>query len=511
LQDSSEVTGLYDSDNLISTPNKTDDNARMFDPDALFDYAERGSITAQKLCIAIVHFEQALDILQKSRSLTEAHENEFIHELAQSYRIDRVVSKMPTIDIHKKVETIIDRVLERCNTGSNDFVVSQLDEDVRTCYATLHIDSHRLIVQFLQQCKQKYPQSIYFFDLSAFLNFSLKNYEASLYDINTGLVLDPNDCELLYQKAMLLSVLNEDLDKIIEAYQAFLAVAPKDHPEIPEAYYKMAICYLIPDKRKPSIDTAKKIFEQGKEAEKLQLPHFQSSQYESKSAFERILNKECLRTAESSSSNNRKGRLTHPHRIEVIKAHRQWAVKMTQLKDNSEMVRITVKPRLKQQTAKSLVGLKSISLKEMDPRKDHVYNGYAISLTIIEEAHSWTPSIHLVVEDENLDCEQMCIYGFPQTNGKYLIQEVFKIGHKMNVINPYLRIGTYDMKPMIRVDDFSSIIMQDESENVSNMCRCCGESNAPHICAKCQIARYCSKECQTMDWKVYEHKLLCKK
>jgi tetratricopeptide (TPR) repeat protein len=463
--------------------------------------------------MAIVHFEQALDILQKRKSLTEAQENEFIHELAQSYRIDRVVAKMPTIDIHKKVETIIDRVLGRCNTGSNDLVVSQLDEDVRTCYATLHMDSHRLIVQFLQQCKQKYSQSIYFFDLSAFLNFALKNYEASLYDINTGLVLDPNACELLYQKAMSLAMLNENLDKIIEAYQTFLAVAPKDHPEVPEAYYKMAMCYLIPDKRKPSIDTAKKIFEQGKEAEKLQLPYFQPSQYQSKSAVECILNKECLRTAESSSSNNRKERLTHPHRIEVIKAHRQWAVMMTQLKDNSEMVRTTstVKPRLTQKSGKSLVGLKSISLKEMNPRKDHIYNGYVISLTIIEEAHAWTPSIHLVVEDENLDCEQMCIYGFPQTNGKYLIQDVFKIGHRMNVINPYLRIGTYDMKPMIRVDDFSSIVMQDESAMVINMCRCCGEPNAPHVCVKCKIARYCSKECQTMDWKVYEHKLVCKK
>jgi hypothetical protein len=47
----------------------------------------------------------------------------------------------------------------------------------------------------------------------------------------------------------------------------------------------------------------------------------------------------------------------------------------------------------------------------------------------------------------------------------------------MHIINPYLRIGSNDMKPLIRIDDSSSIIMQSESERVVNMCRCCGETN----------------------------------
>jgi hypothetical protein len=49
--------------------------------------------------------------------------------------------------------------------------------------------------------------------------------------------------------------------------------------------------------------------------------------------------------------------------------------------------------------------LKPISIREMD----HVYDGYVLSVTIIDEAYSWSPSIHLVVEDENLDCERMRI------------------------------------------------------------------------------------------------------
>jgi TPR repeat protein len=490
---------------------KTANETNISDPDELFEYAERGSLTAQNMCLAIVHSEQALSILMQSKSLTEVQENEFIHELAQCYRIDRTMLKIPTIEIHQRIETTIDRVLQRCNTESNT-LVSQLDEDVRTCYATLHMDSHKLIIQFLEPCKQKYPRSIYFYDLSACLNFSLKNYAASLYDINTGLELDPTYCELLYQKAMLLAILNEDIDIIIQAYQAFLAVTPKDHPEVPESYYAMAMCYLVRDKSTGSIDTAKKMYEQGKEAEKMQLPCFPPYQSNHKIGVEHIINKERSSTVESIPSNNRKLRLTNPHRIELIKRHRQWAIAMSPTKRNPNHTEITatIKPRVKQETAKSLVGLKSISLKEMNPTKDHIYKGYVLSLTVVEEIYSWTPSIHLVIDDENLDCEQMCIYGFPPSDGEYLVKNVFRIGNKMHVINPYLRIGAHDGKPMIRVDDFSSIIMQDESSSVMNMCRCCGLPNALHVCSLCKSARYCSKECQAMDWKIYQHKLICK-
>ncbi|CAF4113214.1 unnamed protein product [Rotaria sordida] len=205
---------------------------------------------------------------------------------------------------------------------------------------------------------------------------------------------------------------------------------------------------------------------------------------------------------------DRKLRLRDSHRIEVISKHREWESHRNNL-DHS-VISGAHKPRVKQQTPKSLIGLKSITLREMNPTRDHIYSGYVLSATIIDAAHAWTPSIHLVIEDENLDCEQMCIYGFPEEQGEYLTSKVYTIGSKMNIINPYLRIGASDMKPFIRIDDFSSILVQSESERVINMCRCCGEPNAPYACSKCKQARYCSKECQTMDWQLYKHKLICK-
>lgn len=210
--------------------------------------------------------------------------------------------------------------------------------------------------------------------------------------------------------------------------------------------------------------------------------------------------------------NTRKSRLNVPHRVKLITEHRQWEKSTLQMAHNPgyTVLSTSVKPRAKQQTTKSLIGLKPLTLREIDSRKDKVYHGYVLSVTIIERTFSWTPSIHLVIEDENFDCERMLIYDFPKEQGEYLISKVYTIGNKMHIISPYLRIGANDRKPSIRVDDFSSIIMQNEAERILNMCRYCGEANAPHLCSKCEQSRYCSKECQTMDWKLYKHKLICK-
>ncbi|CAF3311623.1 unnamed protein product [Rotaria sp. Silwood2] len=276
----------------------------------------------------------------------------------------------------------------------------------------------------------------------------------------------------------------------------------------------MASCYLVRHNNDYVVDAVKRIYEQGEEAEKVQLPCFLPYKSNSKTLLKSLFDPQSLSNPEvAAPSLDRKSHLTDPHRIEVIKQHREWEARSLSEKNNPKhsLISYTHKPRVKQQTAKSLIGLKSISLREMDPTKDRVYHGYVLSVTIIEEAYSWTPSIHLVIEDEHFDCERMFIYGFPEGQGKYLTSKVFAIGSKMNIINPYLRLGANDMKSLIRIDDFSSIIMQSETERVLNMCRYCGQPNALHVCSKCKQARYCTKECQTMDWKLYNHKLICKK
>ena len=41
-----------------------------------------------------------------------------------------------------------------------------------------------------------------------------------------------------------------------------------------------------------------------------------------------------------------------------------------------------------------------------------------------------------------------------------------------------------------------------------SICAGCGSEAAPHLCSRCQKARYCSRPCQTGHWK--QHKRECK-
>ncbi|CAF3444839.1 unnamed protein product [Rotaria sp. Silwood2] len=502
---------LYKPTNV---PSVASDHSYIKDYKVLKEHANRGSITAKQLCDALEHFVQALNILLSFESLTKEQEDKFVYDLSRCYRIEPIVAQIPC-EMFKRVSEVINRALCRCTKELNS-IPSQLDEDVRLCYATLNMNSFELIDQFLASCKQKYPKSIYFFLLSGAINGFLRRPDVGLYNINNGLEIEPDNCELLYHKAVLLRHLtmnmNMDMDDAIKAYQTFLRVAPKDHRKVPEVYYEMAICYIQGYTPEVAVHWVKKLYTEGQEAEKSQLPCFLPYQSGNIAYLKPMLDMEFIQNIKAVPENNRKQRLTDPHRVEVIQKHREWEGKTLQEKYNRGhmVISTTLKPRIKQQTSKSLIGLKPITLREMDPTKDQVYNEYVLSVTIIEEAYSWIPSIHLVIEDENFDCERMLVYNFAEEQGEYLISKLYTIGSKMHIINPYLRIGAGDMKPTVRVDDFSSIVMQSESERILNMCRYCCQANASKACSKCQQARYCSKECQIMDWKLNKHKLICK-
>lgn len=205
--------------------------------------------------------------------------------------------------------------------------------------------------------------------------------------------------------------------------------------------------------------------------------------------------------------------LLDPRRIELFKRHRQFLSSKQALIYNKSLVYLahTNLPHTLQTKPKKLTNLKPITLRKMDPAKNHLYDGYVLSLTIIEETLVFQPSILLLVEDDNFDIQRLFIYGFHPNDGPHLIKDVFRIGKKMEVLNPSIKIGTTDLKPGIRVDDFRSVIMQDDAEQVMQMCRCCGEANAMKRCKKCKKALYCSGECQFIDWKHYRHKWICKK
>ena len=430
-----------------------------YDHNTLIEHANRGSVTAKKVCDALGHLKQALSVIRHRETLTENDENIFVHELSLFYRIEHIVAQNPDLEMRRKIADIVDRVLQRCSIDDESIsAVSQVDEDVRICYAVLHMDSQREIALFLGPCKQKYPKSIYFLELSALVNCRLGESETALYDANNGLELEPNYPALLYYKAVALQRIGNDMCEAITACQAFLANASNDHRKVPETYYAMAGCYLIHEKDRSITADVRKMYQQGEEAEKLQLPCFPPYESNSKARIKDMLDKvSSMDTVPSVSAISNKSRLINRHRIEVILEHRTWQNTLSQQRDNSvhAVVFTTQKARVQQRTAKSLIGLKPITLREMNPMKEHVYEGYVLSATIIGEAYSWVPSIHLLIEDEHLDCKKICVYGFPEDHGEYLTGEVLRIGSKMHIINPYLRLGANDRIPVIRIEDFS--------------------------------------------------------
>ncbi|CAF1470624.1 unnamed protein product, partial [Adineta steineri] len=292
------------------------------DYEMLCGYAKRGSITAKNLCRALEHYIQALNILLFCETLTEEQENIFVHELSQCYRIEQIVAQIPA-HMHKKVSNIIERVLSRCKQESN-FIVSQLDEDVRVCYATLNLNSYGIIEEFVELCKQKYPKSVYFFLTSGAVHGFRRQSDAGLYNINNGLEIEPDNYELLYHKAVLLRHIGRDMNEAIAAYQKFIKIAPKDHRKIPEAYYEMAQC-LKDFAPNAGMRWIQDCYKEGKQAEKLQLPCFLPYKSDNIAFIQPFIDMmDSNFNVEPDPINNRKQHLTDSHRIEVIKNHRQW-------------------------------------------------------------------------------------------------------------------------------------------------------------------------------------------
>ncbi|CAF1159272.1 unnamed protein product [Adineta ricciae] len=507
LQITDKIFELFSSIKNTTSSSTESDESNPYEYHTLLKHANRGSKTARIMCDAQEHFIDAIYPFMVKNSFTEDEENFIIHNLAQSYRLEYIVAaSYPSLDIHDKVVDLVDRVLRRCGSS-----VSQLDEDARTCYGSIHSDAHTLVNTFLGPCKQKYPKSFYFFELSAAKHGSLREYDNALYNANLGLEIDPHHCGLLYDRAGALRLLRNDMDEAIQAYRTFLATAPQDHRKVPDAYYAMAMCYIEVE-HSLNLEKATEMYKKGEEAEKLQLPCFLPYDPSIKDLVKHQL--ELFSTIKTKLPNHRaenEARLENPGRIEIIVEQRRWQNHLLQSKGKDVIAsgNITQGGRFSQRTASSLIGLMPITFREMNQTEDHVYQRYVLSVTVIGEAYGWAPSIHLVTEDEHRDCKKICIYGFPEDQGEYLIKKVFRIGSKMNILNPYLRIGASDKKPIIRVDEYASIMMQSEDGYVVNMCRCCGQANASHNCGKCKRARYCSKECQRIDWELYEHKLIC--
>ncbi|CAF1290431.1 unnamed protein product [Adineta steineri] len=480
----------------------------MYDHTILEEYSQKGYVFAKRLLEAQTYFLRSVQILLDEFINVNDRDIQFITELSAAIKIEHIVIQLPEY-LHNEAKLIVVRVLAQCDSKK-----SQIDEDARVCFGYLHMNSLQSTIEFLTVCIRMYSKSDFFLELRGCLYGFLGKYDEGLADFNAALQLVPDAVELLYDRAAYLRLIKHiDLNGAIEAYDTFLKSAPFDHRKVPEAYYAVASCYFVNTTIPNHVEIAEKYYEKAIEAEKHQLPCFIPYQSNNKSLVSMLFSHKPIKSKGAPTkleidTGKPKSRLTDSRRLDMIQFHRNSIAEKRRLPPNMNLVTSTTKARLHQNSPMSLIGLKGITLRDMNPMKDHIYQGCVLSGVIFEQSPVVEPSIWLLFEDDNGDLERLFLYNIPASEGWQLIKDTYIYGTKISILNPYMRMAA-DEKPAIRVDDASSIILHGDTHNVKDMCRYCTEANAARVCGKCKSAHYCSKECQTIDWKQCGHKLVC--
>ncbi|XP_035708241.1 uncharacterized protein LOC110850052 isoform X2 [Folsomia candida] len=141
-------------------------------------------------------------------------------------------------------------------------------------------------------------------------------------------------------------------------------------------------------------------------------------------------------------------------KVQTIVNHR-IALNQIKKEKSSESDWTTKQAKLFPTRTPNLLGLKPITLKELDKSiHDKTYDGFAIRLTVIEDAILGLPSVQILAEDENGDIEKVYIYNYQQGP---TTQDELGYACAFTVINPYFRLMA-DRKWGIRVDDPNLLI-----------------------------------------------------
>ncbi|CAG7823766.1 unnamed protein product, partial [Allacma fusca] len=145
-----------------------------------------------------------------------------------------------------------------------------------------------------------------------------------------------------------------------------------------------------------------------------------------------------------------------------------------------------------------------ITFKQMDPTKYQVYQDCLINLVIMEDSiFDYLPCVHSVVRDDNGDFQYMYL-NIKELN---IPRECLGFGAKITIFNPYF-CSNVEGAPGIWIENPESIFYHWTGDE-KPLCRFCWMENPAHTCSNCKRAQYCSRECQSRDWKLLKHKLIC--
>jgi TPR repeat protein len=491
-------------------PGRTD---LKYDRKMLEEYAKKGSSTAKRMYSAMNLFDEALTdlyIYQNNRRMS-TNLKETVFKMYYAYKTCQFICQVPI--------EIFDFLVDTLKSIVQENKTSELDMQARICLMILQSADLKQTIKFINASLEKYPKNFRMIFIRGHLYGFLNENKKALDDLRSLVEIEKDEYEEIESLIALASVLKlndqeENRMEAVKVYESFISKAAKDHRSIPEAFYSIAYCYLL-NKKAPKgemVQKAAEYYKKGQEAEKSQLPCFFPIQSQAKIFVNSILAidkmdfsglKEKKNTNQQESHKEDSLIIKDEHRVNVIKAHREFVGFLKKsLKENLYAKQFSVKPPKKQES--SFQNLKKITFKEIDFTKDHVLKGFVLHVRNIDVPAVGSPGTHFVIEDEHKHVEHLSVYNLG-TNYEKILQE-YGIGVDFEIANPYARIAS-DGKSVIRVDDPKSIKL---SRKVSEkICRNCGKDDSKFNCAKCKVAFYCSKECQSFDWKKLDHKKIC--
>ncbi len=391
--------------------------------------------------------------------------------------------------------------------------IGELDMKARFCFSILTLNrdtstNDAFPLDILKKGVQQYPENSHYYFLLVTVLSKRKEYEEGLKYATEALKIFPQDPDVLHCRAVLLiSIKNTSSCEIVKVFKDFLNVAPHDHRKVPHAYYYLSSVYLrdfLEDATEQNWQQMESAYESGLKAEKDQMPCYIPYEDDNKSVIGDLLKSknEMLKAVSYSeklstttaSKLEKKPYLGNLNRKSIIRRHRELLQKCGAL-EGIEFSR-QIPPKV-QRLLKKISLLKPITLEEMNPKENHLFEDRIIELLIIDEPMQLLYSVNLIGEDENGNVAPLLIRNIKKDE-----MHRFQAGCRLAIINPYMQCG---INHKIINDEPDCIVYL---EKVNGMCRYCGEENACRKCSKCKRP-YCSRECQEVDWKEMGHKIIC--
>ncbi|CAF0781029.1 unnamed protein product [Brachionus calyciflorus] len=457
-----------------------------FDSKMLSKKALEGSKTAEKMLKALDLFNTGLSEFEQDSDLTLSFD-----KMSRAFQIESVVCRIPI--------EIIEHLIEKLEQILSKRQHNDLARNSRLILVHLKSADYKQNVKLMTESIKLYSSFIPFYEIRASMYCFLRDYINGIKDFDHVIGMEPENTICVYLKASALRN-SSRYHEAIEQYEKFIEISPKDNRKIPDSYYSIGLCKLVTEsKNLECIKLIKDCYHRGELAELDQLPCFLPYEATIKNRLKSFVEFPCPSEMPKIKINEAK--------IELIKRHRKIIDELKNSernKSNEYVVKSTFKPNKNQAMNSSLNGLKEIAMKQIDFTKDEILKGRFLKVRIFDVPVFGFTSVFFIMDDDENTFERLSVYNLGNDQKK--ISDKFRVGTWISIVNPYIRQAR-DGEAMIRVDDPKSIIFT--GKITEKMCRYCGKENSKYNCAKCEKASYCSKECQTNDWKELNHKLIC--